>query len=213
MAVIGFPGQSTDDTQPTEPHPGLVLVRFLDIAAKVVLLLLLALVAVNPEWGNLEGKAPVTRAITYPMFAFILPVVWVAFLRARRPFPWVADLLVTLACFSDILGNRLDLYDQITWFDDWMHFMDTGLVSAAVVILTLDHTATLAAVVERAIAVALTASLAWELFEYFSFVTRSSELTWAYADTLGDLTLGWLGSVLAALLIHATWRTFEPPPT
>ncbi|MFA6575329.1 MAG: hypothetical protein WCS84_07895 [Nocardioides sp.] len=213
MAVIGFPGQSTDETQPTEPHPGLVLVTVLDVVAKVVLLLLLALVAVNPEWGNLEGKAPVTRAVTYPMFAFILPLVWAAFLRTRRPFPWVADLLVTLACFSDILGNRLDLYDQITWFDDWMHFMDTGLVSAAVVILTLDHTATRAAVVERAIASGLTASLAWELFEYASFVTRSSELTWAYADTLGDLTLGWLGSVLAALLIHATWRTFESPPT
>ena len=213
MAVIGFPGQSTDETQPAQLHPGLVLVRALDVAAKVVLLLLLALVAVNPEWGNLEGKAPVARAVTYPMFAFILPVVWAMFLRSRRPFPWVADLLVTIVCFSDILGNRLDLYDQITWFDDWMHFMDTGLVAGAVVILTLDHTATRAAVVERAIASGLTASLAWELFESVSFVTRSVELSWAYADTLGDLTLGWLGSVVAALLIHATWQAFEPPPT
>lgn len=213
MAVIGFPGQSTDETHPAELHPGLVLARVLDLGAKLVLLFLLALVAVNPEWGNLEGKAPVARAVIYPMFAFLVPVLWAAFLRTRRPYPWAADLLVTLACFSDILGNRLDLYDALTWFDDWMHFMDTGVVSAAVVVLTLDHTATRAAVVERAIAAGVTGSLAWEVFEYFSFVTRSAELNWAYADTLGDLTLGWLGAVVAALLVHATWQTFEPPPT
>lgn len=213
MAVIGFPGQSTHETHRAETPPGLVLVRLLDVAAKVVLLILLALVAINPEWGNLEGKAPVARAVIYPMFAFIVPAIWWAFLRTRRPYPWAADLLATLASFSDILGNRLDLYDALTWFDDWMHFMNTGVVSAAVVILTLDHTATRAAVVERAIAAGLTGSLAWELFEYVSFVTRSVELNWAYADTLGDLSLGWVGSVVAALLIHATWQTFEEPPT
>lgn len=212
MAVIGFPGQSLGDTRPVEMHPGLALVRVLDVAAKLVLLLLLALVAVNPEWGNLEGKAPVARAVIYPMFAFTVPVLWAAYLHTRRPYPWAADLLVTLACFSDILGNRLDLYDAITWFDDWMHFMDTGVVSAAVVILTLDHTAPRTAVVERAVAVGLTGALAWEVFEYFSFVTRSAELTWAYSDTLGDLALGWLGAVVAALLVHATWQTFEKPP-
>ncbi len=213
MAVVGFT-RPPDATGPMHyPHPGLAFVRLLDVGAKLVLLSLLALVAIDPEWGNLEGKAPVARAVIYPMFAFVVPAMWGIWWRKKRPYPWAADLLVTLACFSDILGNRLDLYDAVTWFDDWMHFMDTGVVSAAIVILTLDHTAGRRAVVERAIAAGVTASLAWELFEYVSFVTRSVELSWAYADTLGDLTLGWAGSVVAALLVHATWQTLDPPPT
>lgn len=207
MAVISFTRQGTGMTGSVALRPGLVLLIVLDVVAKSVLLFLLALVAVDPEWGNLEGKAPVTRAIAYPMFAFVLPLLWGAFGRRRMPFPWAADLLVTLACFSDILGNRLDLYDRVEWFDDWMHFMDTGFVSAAVVLITLDSSASRAAVVERAIAAGLTASLVWELFEYVSFVTRSIELAWAYADTLGDLTLAWLGSVVAALVVHAVWHT------
>lgn len=213
MTVIGFHPQPTDGTRPHLPHPGLALVRVLDVAAKLLLLFFLALVVVDPEWGNLEGKAPMARAVIYPMFALTVPALWVAFLRTRRPYPWAADLLVTLACFSDILGNRLDLYDAITWFDDLMHLLDTGVVSGAIVILTLPHTATRGAVVERAVAAGMTASLAWELFEYVSFVTRSRELSWAYADTLGDLTLGWLGSVTAALVIHALWQTLDRPAT
>lgn len=213
MAVIGFtrPRDATGATH--HLHPGLVLARLLDVGAKLVLLALLALVAIDPEWGNLEGKAPVARAVIYPLFAFVLPVLWGVWWHTRRPYPWAADLLVTLACFSDILGNRLDLYDAVTWFDDWMHFLDTGVVSAAIVILTLDQTAGRGAVVERAIAAGMTGSLAWELFEYVSFVTRSDELSWAYADTLGDLALGWLGAVVAALLVHATWQALDQPST
>ena len=128
-------------------------VVLLDVTAKVVLVLALARVAVDPAWGNLEGKSPTTRAVTYPMLAFVVPVghLW---LRSGRPYPWVADLLVTLPAFSDILGNRFDLFDRVVWFDDLLHFVATGPLA---------------------------------------FVTRSSEIGTAYADTVGDLTLGWAG--------------------
>ncbi|CUR59827.1 hypothetical protein NOCA1190115 [metagenome] len=106
--------------------PGLLpwVVAF-DVLAKVVLVLAMARVAVDPSWGNLEGKSPTTRAVTYPMLAFVVPVghLW---LRSGRPYPWVADLLVTLPAFSDILGNRFDLFDRVVWFDDLLHFVATG---------------------------------------------------------------------------------------
>jgi hypothetical protein len=178
----------------------------LDVAAKAALLVFLALVLVDPYWGNLEGKAPVARAVTYPLLAFSVPVLWWRFGRDRVPYPWGADLLVTLSCFSDILGNRLDLYDSVVWFDDWMHFMNAALLSAAVVLLTLDRRATLTEVLERALAFGLTASLLWEVFEYVSFLNRSIERPMAYSDTLLDLTLGWFGALLAGLVVHALWR-------
>jgi hypothetical protein len=185
------------------------VVVLLDVAAKVLLLLSIVRVGLDPTWGNLEGKAPVARAVAYPLLAFAIPFVWVV-RRREGAYPWTADLLISVVCFSDILGNRLDLYDAVVWFDDASHFFATGQLSAAAVLLTL-HRGTFGQVLERAVAIGLTISLWWEVFEYFSFVTRSSELKWAYRDTIGDLTLGWLGSVAAAAAIAAYWHFTQAP--
>jgi hypothetical protein len=104
-------------------------VAVLDLLSKVVLLSFLFLVVIDPEWGNLAGKAPTARALTYPLLAFAIPVWW-AVRRSDAPYPWLPDLLLTLTGFSDILGNRLDLYDRVVWFDDWMHFANTTCVAA-----------------------------------------------------------------------------------
>ena len=42
-----------------------------------------------------------------------------------------------MTCFSDFLGNRLNLYDTVVWFDDFMHFANTGLLTAAFLLLTM----------------------------------------------------------------------------
>ncbi len=197
-----------DDSVRTLSDGRLSLIVWLDLAAKLTLLGFLTLVLLDPGWGNLEGKAPVARAITYPLWALSVPVVWFVWLRHRgTAYPWLPDLLVTLVCFSDILGNRLDLYDSVVWFDDWMHLLNSALISAAVILLTLPPGARLSEILERSIAFGVTASLVWELFEYLAFVTHSPELPTAYADTLGDLLLGWCGAVVAGLVIAVSWRT------
>lgn len=183
----------------------------LDVLGKAVLLVFLVVVLLDPAWGNLEGKAPTARALTYPLLAFAVPLWW----QVRRPsgdYPWLADLLLTLAAFSDILGNRLDLYDRVLWFDDVMHVAVVTCISAALVLLTMTRTTSAVAVLERSVALGMTAALAWELFELVAFITRSAELPSAYADTLGDLLAGWCGTVLAALLVHHAWRHHLPPP-
>lgn len=185
---------------------GEALVVAADLTAKAVLLGMLVVVVLDPSYGNLEGKAPVARAITYPVLAFLLPAWWLLRRQAHGRFPWSADLLLTLVCFSDILGNRLDLYDRVTWFDDWMHFMNTALVGAAAVLLTLGRDSRPGAVLSRSVAVGITAAIAWEVFEYVSFMTVSSELPDAYADTLGDLVLGWSGAVVGAVAVSAQWH-------
>lgn len=178
----------------------LVWVAALDVLAKVLLVLAVARVAVDPSWGNLEGKSPTTRAITYPMLALVVPLghLW---LRPGRRYPWVADLLVTIPAFSDILGNRLDLFDRVVWFDDLMHFVATGALSGAVVLLTGSAGLPVRRRLEIALSAGMTLALLWEVWEYLAFVTRSSEVGTAYADTVGDLTLGWAGAVVAALLV------------
>lgn len=175
------------------------------VTGKVIVLLSVVRVLVDPAWANLDGKAPVARAIMYPLWAMAVPIFWVTTRRASA-FPWLADLLVTLTCFTDLLGNRLDLYDSMVWFDDWMHVMNSALVSAAFVVLTVKESAAFTEIAEAAVSLGLTASLGWELFEYATFLTRSTEWTTAYSDTIGDLVLGWLGAVLAAIVVAEAWR-------
>ena len=181
----------------------------LDVLAKVVLLILLVLVMIDPAWGNLEGKAPTARALTYPLLALAVPAWW-AVRRPDAPYPWLPDLLLTLVGFSDILGNRLDLYDGVVWFDDAAHLVLTMCVSASLVLLTLHRTVSGVAVLERSVALGMTAALGWEVFEYVTFVTQSAERPTAYADTIGDLALGWVGTLLAAGLVHSVWRHHLP---
>jgi hypothetical protein len=172
----------------------------LDVGAKVLLVLAMTRVALDPTWGNLEGKAPGTRALVYPLVAFLVPL-WCLWRGPGRPYPWLADLMLTLPGFSDVLGNRLDLFDRISWFDDFMHFFNTGTLSGAVVVLCGAAHAPLVRRLELAVAAGMTLALTWEVWEYLAFVTRSGEAGTAYADTVWDLALGWLGAVVAAVLL------------
>ena len=192
--------------QPALARHASVGVRIANVTAKTGLILLLAFALAFPDQGNLRDKAAEARAIAYPLLAFTVPVIWSLFWRDRSSFPWLADLLVTITCFTDILGNRLNLYDTIVWFDDWMHFMNTGFLSAAVILLTLHRSTHFAAVLERALAFGVTASVTWEIGEYFAFINRSDERHTAYADTLGDLTLGTLGATTSAIAVSVLWR-------
>ena len=107
---------------------------------------------------------------------------------------------------TDTLGNRLNLFDTVDFFDDWMHFMNWGLLTAGVLVLTLPATAHMKAVVERALAFGVTAALGWELAEYVAFIRTSPERDTAYTDTLGDVSMGTLGAIVAALVIGTLWR-------
>jgi hypothetical protein len=206
----------TDAAATTIEHPVTpTLAKTANVLAKGALVLLLAFAVLYPDQANLRDKAAGMRAIGYPLISFTVPVLWWALWRDRISFPWLPDLLITITCFTDILGNRMDLYDTVVWFDDWMHFMNTGLLAAAFILLTLPRDVGLGRVLERGLAFGATAAIAWEVAEFFAFISKSTERKFAYADTLGDLSLGTLGSVLAALVIHRAWRRgrlLEPAP-
>ncbi|QMW67913.1 hypothetical protein H4N58_08715 [Mumia sp. ZJ1417] len=205
---------ATPQTGSTSSRP---LVATLDVAAKILLVVLLVVAVAYPDLGNLRDKAMGFRAVAYPLGAAIVPLLWWWLWRPRgRAYPWLGDLLVTLPWLTDTLGNRLDLFDSVRWFDDWMHFMNWGLLTAGFVVLTLPRDAALGAVVERALAFGPVTAIGWELGEYVAFVRHSPELETAYTDTLGDLSLGSLGAVIGALLVHAavrSGRVHEEPVT
>lgn len=187
-------------------YPTPRVLRALNITAKAGLIAMLISALLYPEASNMEDKAAGLRAIGYPMLAFTIPAIWYAFWRERASFPWLADFLVTLTCFTDILGNQMNLYDSIYWFDDWMHFINLGILAAAFILLTMPATDSFWPILERGLAVGGAAAIFWEIAEYYAFIATSSERRGAYRDTLGDLGLGMIGVVLAVAIIHQCWR-------
>ena len=134
-----------------------------------------------------------------------MPLWWWAYGRTKSRlhdrFPWPADLLLTLPWLIDLIGNRLNLFDTISWWDDAMHFILWGLLTAGVLIAFVPRALSRGITTFVALGFGATAAVIWELGEYYAFVRHSDELQTAYTDTLGDLSLGTLGALLAALIL------------
>ena len=100
----------------------------------------------------------------------------------------------------DVVGNALDLYDSIDWWDDLNHFVNWGILVLAFGFLLLRLPLGRLNVASLMIGFGAVTALLWEFAEYFTFIRGGPEEKTAYTDTLGDLALGLAGSTLAALL-------------
>src|SRR5687768_18069426 len=92
----------------------------LNLAAKVLLVGLLAYALTNLEMDQFRGKAMEARAAFYPLFALLIPMGWL--LRGRpRPYPHDADLLLVLPFLIDVAGNVANLYYSVFCFEEGVH--------------------------------------------------------------------------------------------
>lgn len=147
----------------------------------------------------------------YPLGGVVIPLWWWLYGRRRAvrdrsdrsaTYPWLANLLVTLPWSLDLLGNRLGLFDSVTWWDDMMHFLNWLLLTAGVLLAWAPRSRVSRSLIVMCwLAFGATAAVVWELGEYAAFIRHSSELTTAYTDTLGDLAFGSLGALLAGPIV------------
>ena len=181
-------------------------VKYANLAVKLGLVVLIVMSLIDPDLGGVKAKAGGSRAFVYPLAMLLVPALWWAFYRAKS-FPWLGDLLLCLPWFTDTLGNRLNLYDTLSWFDDWMHFMNWGFLTAGFLVITLPRGLPWWRALERGLAFGMTTAALWEIAEYLTFIRWSPELATAYEDTLGDLVLDLAGTVLAVILVWASRRS------
>lgn len=166
-------------------------------ALKAALVALLAFGAFSGA-QQFEGKAFGWRLLTYPFAGLIVPAGW--WLAGRpRPYPCAADALLVAPFLIDVLGNALDLYDTVTWWDDANHFVNWALLGGAFGLVLRRLALNRWTVLGFVVGFGATTAILWELAEYVAFIRNSPELETAYTDTLGDLMLGLGGSVLAAV--------------
>jgi hypothetical protein len=171
---------------------------WLDLLVKLALVALLAFGAFS-GLERFAGKAFGWRLAGYSVAALLVPAVWIA--RGRRqPFPYVVDILFVAPFLIDTIGNALDLYDTIDWWDDANHFVNWALVTGAVAAALSRTQVNRAQLFAIVVGFGGVTAILWEIGEYFAFIRNSSELSTAYTDTLGDLALGLSGSALTGTI-------------
>lgn len=181
--------------------------RTVNLLVKVSFAALMAVVVFVPDLPGFAGKAPLARALSYPLAAVVIPVGW--WLRGRpAPYPHLADALVGAPFVIDLAGNVPDLYDRFGWWDDANHVWNWALLCAGVGLLLrrsprVTDPLVLAGLVAGFGALSI---IWWEAAEYIAFIRTSPELDTAYTDTLGDLLLSSGGGLVAAVVLGARAR-------
>jgi hypothetical protein len=171
---------------------------WLDVAVKLALIVLLAFGAFS-GLERFEGKAFGWRFVGYSLATVVVPAIWVA--RGRRPtYPYLADTLFVAPFLVDTVGNVLDLYDTIGWWDDANHFWNWALLCGAAAAALLRTRVGGYELFALVVGFGAIAAIGWEIGEYFAFIRDSPELETAYTDTLGDMTLGVSGATLTAAI-------------
>ena len=179
------------------------MVVWLNLAIKLALVGLLAFGAFS-GLQQFEGKAFLWRLLTYPIASLIVPVVWALRFRLTR-YPIAADILLTLPFLIDTVGNSLDLYDSVDWWDDANHLVNWALLSGAVAALCRRNGVSAWQTVTFVVGFGAVTAILWEVAEYYAFIRNSPELDTAYTDTLGDMALGLTGSVVAGIIGAGRW--------
>ncbi len=170
--------------------------------------LVIGLTAIGAFGGleRFEEKGFGWRLLWYPIAVLALPVVWRFFFRDRA-YPYAADVLLAVPFFVDVMGNVLDLYDTIDWWDDVNHFANWLFLSLGLGALLLRTR--LEPLLAAALVLGFGATLVvlWELGEYLTFLRGNEEERFTlYTDTIGDMTFGLAGSLLAAAATYVVAR-------
>lgn len=178
--------------------------RWFNLALKVAFLGLLAFAATHQELSRFAGKAMDVRLWVFGPVTLIVPVAWLVAGHRRfgRAYPYWIDMLLVFPFLIDAIGNALDLYDSVTWFDDVMH-LATWLPLVLSFGLALHYAPAVPRWAHAGLVVAFGAvtHILWEEGEYLAFIRDNpKEFHTAYTDTLGDLAMSLAGTVIGAVL-------------
>lgn len=190
------------------------LSKYFNLFIKLLLLGLLLHAALLPDLPQYTNKGMSYRLILYPLCASIGLITYSIFrLRGKKitNYSHTADALLTLSITSDMLGNTLNLFDTIVWWDDFMHIAASiPLVLAVGLLLRRNKSLSRLTAAGLTLGFGAVFYILWEIGEYIAFVPNNPlEGPLAYRDTIGDLALSLLGSAIGACIIGLLPRLLQ----
>ena len=178
----------------------------LGLKAGLVGLLLLPLFL--PDLAQYEGKGMSWRTLVFPLAGVIVPVLWHLTGR-KKPYPYLADNILVLPAATDVIWNTLDAYDRVWWWDDANHLVNSMVFAAVIGLWVSRHPLGWLVRFGLALGLGMTLQVLWEIGEYLVFVANLSDIENVYGDTIGDLALDLLGSVLGCAFAYFAIRGTE----
>lgn len=158
-----------------------------------------------PDLPGFEGKFMGLRALSLPIFALAVPVLW--WTRARsEPYPYVFDVLVTSLFVVDLGSNALFLYDGVGGYDLLVHFTGTlTLVTAFGVAISGLRISRLNAGA-LCVGFGATSHVLWEIGEYGVMQMGAFGLDLTYANTIHDFMFSFLGTLAGSAIAVTVLR-------
>ena len=171
---------------------------------------------VFPDIPGVAGKGWPERCVGYPLSALVVPIIWR--LRGQRdgrrdrqphlgprPYPHLGDALLVTPFVLDLLGNLVNLFDTVSWFDDALHFTNWIFLVSALLLLVAPTGLERWTLILLGSGMGALAIVLWEALEWVIQDMGTTGLQLTYDDTVGDLVLstsgGILGAAVAASLI------------
>lgn len=185
--------------------------KIVNMLLKMSLLGLLVHAVYFNDLPQYKDKAIALRVVFYPLAAAMTYIIWRAVnkkAKQKAPYPHVIDICITFVVAFDLLGNTLALYDNIAVWDDIMHLLLSIPWVLVVGYLLRDKGLSPRVTAGLVMAYGSTSHIVWELLEYLSFVrSNPTESLTAYRDTMGDLTLSLIGTIIGAVITaKILWR-------
>ena len=170
-----------------------------DLAIKVAVIGLSLYPLVNPESSHFAGKAMGVRALIYPVFVLLIPVVWLAAGRPR-PYPVLADIALGLPFVIDAGSNVLGLF-AIPGFDALPHAIGWFCLSIAFGLAVAPLVGARWVAFLLVVGFGASIDILWEIGEYLLMRSGSSGLALTYDNTIQDLAMSFIGAVAAAAVV------------
>lgn len=172
------------------------VLRVLTAIADLARLAVLVAVVIAALSNDVEGAARLTVVF------LILLVSRVAGIPA--PFDLAVCVLLPVATVASLLA----WYRQFPWLDWVMHGITTGAIGALFYLLLL-RTSLLpplraqrrTTIVMLTTLVGMAAGVIWEFYEWFAEIVLNLRIGVGYEDTIADLAMDTLGSILAGLAL------------
>jgi hypothetical protein len=157
---------------------------------------------VFPDIPGVAGKGWPERCVGYPLSALVVPVIWMSTGRRNRrdprAYPHLGDALLVTPFVLDLLGNLVNLFDTVSWFDDALHFTNWIFLVSALVLLVAPTGLQPWTLILLGSGMGALAIVAWEALEWVIQDMGTTGLQLTYDDTVGDLVLSTTGGILGA---------------